>query len=281
MEKLEFTVLCENTATRDDLAAEHGFSALLRRGELDLLFDCGDSGVFIDNADALNLDLRGVEAVVLSHNHYDHTRGFSRFVREYNHDYTLYLSRRFFKTGYWADEAEPGLLKPTSGPLSHNWLMRNNVDFRLVGKDVYALERFPGAYVLSNIPRTVDFEQPDALDVVETPSGELATDPYLDEQVLVAESASGLVVVSGCSHTGIVNILEHVKNTFANQPIAAFLSGTHLVAADGARIEKTMDYLKTANIEFIGVCHCTGEVGFEAAKSAGFGRLGGGFQMAF
>jgi len=279
MEKLKLTILIENTAREDSLKAENGLSLLLQRGEDTLLFDCGDTGAFIDNAKALGLDLSRVSAVALSHNHYDHTRGYLRFIEEFGAKQPLYLSRLFFKSCYWDDENEPGLIKPTMGPLTPHCLMQKFVNYRLVSNSVLEIPEFPGAYLVSGFERIVPMERADDTNL----TGDCAdggTDLYLDEQAMVVKTGKGLLLLTGCAHVGVLNIIENVKRRFS-EPIVAVVGGTHLVAADEERTAATIDALAKSGIPFVGVCHCTGPMAFEACEAKGFPRLRGGDSFEF
>ena len=279
MEQLEITVLVENVTNNPRLRAEHGLSMLVSRGEDSILFDCGDSGCFMFNANALGEDLSGVKSVVLSHNHYDHSRGFLKWMNEVSTPYTLYLSRNFFKTCYWDNEMEPGLLTPTVGPLTPQLLQQHFVKWRLVGEDTYELPDFPGAYLLSNIEYLSDFDIPDETDVTDGESG-FATDRFSDEQVLAISTDKGLVVLTGCAHCGIANISEAVRRRFGTPP-HALIGGTHLISADDKKIDATIRWLDHSGIEFGKFCHCTGEAAFEKMLDAGYERITCGEKIIF
>ncbi|MEG1181619.1 MAG: MBL fold metallo-hydrolase, partial [Oscillospiraceae bacterium] len=237
--------------------------------------------VFIDNSKVLGRDLRFVSAIALSHNHYDHTRGLLRFHEEFHQPYRLYLSSHFFKTCMWDGGLEFGeSFIPTTGPLDAAKLSSMGVDYRMIYKDVFPVREFDGASLLTGIERSVDFEQPDKTNFVYE-GGEFKVDLYRDEQVLCVETQHGTVILTGCAHTGIANICECVKRRLPSSPIAAVIGGTHLIACDEARIEKTAHYLSESGIAFIGVCHCTGEAGFERLAKDNITRVGCGFSAEF
>ncbi|MEG2083561.1 MAG: MBL fold metallo-hydrolase, partial [Oscillospiraceae bacterium] len=154
------TILCDNEGSKG-LKTEHGLALLVERPDGALLADCGASGAFIDNARSLGRDLSAVRAVTLSHNHFDHTRGFLSFTEAYSHEYTLWLSSHFFKTSAWRKESDRGALTPTSGPITAASLCKDNVNFKLVGEDVFELPSLSGVYLMCNIPRSISFETAD------------------------------------------------------------------------------------------------------------------------
>ncbi len=276
---MRITVLIENTSDDARLAAEHGLSMLAEDGGNALLFDTGDSGRFVDNARVLGRDLTRVRAVALSHNHYDHTRGYLRFVREFGAGHTLYLAANFFKVCMWDGGEELGnCLVPTTGPLDAAKLSELGVNHRLVYRDVHPVEEFPGAYLVGNLERLCSFEKPDETNFVYE-AGEFKVDLYRDEQVLALKTERGLAILTGCAHTGVCSIVETVKKRFPGERVSAVIGGTHLVACDDERIGKTAEYLKNSGIQFIGGCHCTGERGLCAFGKEGFATPGCGFTL--
>ena len=279
MSKLEISILSENVTNNPRLMAEHGLSMLVRRGEDVLLFDCGDTGRFMFNANAMGEDLSGVKAVVLSHNHYDHSRGFIKWMSEVSTPYTLYLSRHFFKECYWANEAEPGLLTPTVGPLTPHLLQEHFVRWRMVMEDTYEIPEFPGAYLISNIPYETPFDIPDPTDFTDGPEG-FKTDRFSDEQVLAISTQQGLVVLTGCAHCGVANISIAVEKRFGTAPIA-LIGGTHLISADDQKIDATIEWLLDRGITNGRFCHCTGDKAFEKMIDAGFRRITCGEKIIF
>lgn len=278
MDKLRVTILCDNEG-REGLKAEHGFSMLFERAGASLLLDAGASGLFAQNAAALSRDLSRVSAVALSHNHYDHTGGLMEFMRQAGEKPHLYLSAHFFKQSGWRRADRPGTIMPTSGPLTAAGLCEAGVDFRYLEADVFAIPEFEGGYALCNIPRAVPFETPDEADVAYR-SGEWATDDYRDELALAFETASGLVVATGCAHTGVCSIARCARARLGGE-IAAVIGGTHLIAHDAARARETARLLKADGIPRLVACHCTGEDGFAALAEAGYERGYCGFEAEF
>ncbi len=276
---MKLTVLIENTSNDARLVPEHGLSVLVENGGNAMLFDTGDSGRFVDNAKTLGKDLGRVRAVALSHNHYDHTRGYLRFAEEFGMSHTLYLSSRFFKTCMWDGGDElGGYLIPTTGPLGAEKLSEMRADYRLIYRDIHPVEELEGAFLVNNLERLCGFERPDETNFVYE-AGELKTDLYRDEQALALRTERGLCILTGCAHTGVCSIIETVRKRFPGEKIAAVLGGTHLVACDDDRIEKTAEYLKNSGIQFIGGCHCTGERGLCAFAQRGFATPGCGFTL--
>lgn len=277
MDTLRVTILCDNAAG-EGVKSEHGFSMLFERGSASLLLDCGASGLFIDNARALGRDLSAVRVVVLSHNHYDHNGGLEDFVRAYP-AVRIYLGAHFFKQSGWRKADEAGAIFPTSGPLTAASLSALRVDWRYLEADVYEIPELEGAFALCGIPRGVYFETPDVSDVVYA-DGEWRTDDYRDELALAFATKRGYVVATGCAHTGVCNIVECVKARLGGE-IAAIIGGTHLIAHDAERAERTAALLAAGGITRLVACHCTGETGFAALEAAGYERGFCGYTAEF
>ncbi|MEG2233490.1 MAG: MBL fold metallo-hydrolase [Oscillospiraceae bacterium] len=279
MSKCRITILSENTSADVRLAAEFGLCMLVEQEGHSVLFDTGSGSAFIDNAKVLGIDLSRVGAVALSHNHFDHTRGFLPFASQFKQPFLLYLSKHFFKVSAWDKFDDGEFMLPTSGPLTPAKLSELCIDTRLVYKDVYPIEGTDNMFLLNNIPRTVDFEQIDKTNYILS-NNNWVIDSYADEQVLIVNTCTGLVVLTGCAHTGICNICEYACKLF-QKPVRAIIGGTHLVAFDEERTARTLDYLKHRDIETIAACHCTGEKAILEFQRAGYSAAQCGYSMEF
>ena len=278
MEKLRVTVLCDNISNDSRFEAEHGFCVHIARGGASVLADTGASGVFLKNAAALGIDTSAVNACVLSHNHYDHTGGLEALA-EQNNSFRLYLSHHFFKQSGWFMADKGGVIMPTSGPLTAAGLCERGIGFRYLTTDVFALPEMEGVYVLGNIPRTVDFETIDESDVVYR-NGAWSPDDYRDELALAVKTENGLVVLTGCAHTGVCSIINCAERRLGERVCAA-VGGTHLIAHDETVARKTAEWLKAHGLKKLVACHCTGELGFEALCAEGFEKGCCGWQSEF
>ena len=250
--KLEIITLVENTpGEHHQLVPEHGLSFHVRAGETHLLFDTGASDRFIRNARLLSLDLKKVDKVLISHGHYDHSGGFKAFVEEENPGVKLMVKPGFFNKKYGA---RAKCCEYLGNGFSREELVACGVDIEFIQEDVK--EVAPGVFSVSGFDRTCPMEVLNPRFRLET-DGADGMDDFADEQVMVVQSAKGLVVILGCSHPGLINILTSVTRRF-QAPIYAVVGGTHLVEADEIRLEKTMDYLLDQDIPVIGISHCSG-----------------------
>lgn len=253
---IHITTLIENTlGEHTALKTEHGLSFLVETGEASVLFDLGRSGAFLDNADRLRKDLSQVTDVVLSHGHYDHTGGFRAFVENRgSQGYALWTGEGFFDEKYGSFNASYQFLGNDFG---RDYLIEQGVAHTAISKN--RVQIAPGIWVVTDFARTHAQERPNPRFVKrEEGSSLFQADDFSDEVMLVIETKKGLVALVGCSHPGILNMLDSVEASFG-QSIYALLGGTHLVEADESRTKYTMDNFIQRGIALLGISHCSGE----------------------
>lgn len=236
---------------RKDLIAEHGLSLYVCYNGKRLLFDCGSSGSAIRNGEKLGVDLRNLDAVILSHSHYDHAAGFRFLIQQGLGSRQLYTGPGFFVPKY----SRNGMVyADLSAGFDRSFLEEKGIAHRQVDS---CQEIFPGAYLISGFPRTEAMEIIPQRFVRRTESG-FAQDDFQDEVCLALETAEGLVLLVGCAHPGIVNMVRHVHAVLGN-PVRCVFGGTHLVEADGQRVQRTIAALRAAGVKQLGLSHCSGE----------------------
>ena len=254
---LKITTLIENMPDKEDkLAFEHGFSAWVELDDKKILFDTGQTGAFAANAKQLGIDLSEADGVILSHGHYDHTGGVPALLTKLKKKTPVYIGKEFFLPKYKL--LEDGCYKYNGTPFEKEQLTEN------AKAEPYYIEdtvtKISGNLILfKNFSRTNDFEKVNPKFFVRTEQG-LVQDLFPDEIALGIVTGQGLVLLVGCSHVGIVNILETVRKTLSI-PIAAIIGGTHLVEAGEDRLEKTIEAFRVHGVKTIAVSHCTGEAG--------------------
>ncbi len=257
---LKITTLIENMPdTEEKLAFEHGFSVLVEVDGKKILFDTGQSGSFTENAEVLGIDLSEVDAVVLSHGHYDHTGGVPALLKKLQKNTPIYIGKEFFMPKYKL--LEDGSYKYNGNPFEPELLTGEDSLARVypVEADVTWISK--KLVLFKNFRRVTGYEKVNPKFFVKTEQG-YEQDLFVDEISLGILTEAGLVLLVGCSHVGIVNILEHVKQGL-DIPVAAVLGGTHLVEAGEERLQKTVHALKEYGVKTIAVSHCTGEEGME------------------
>ncbi len=252
------TTLVENSAgPHKSLRPEYGLSFLVRSGDDCIVFDTGQSDQFLRNAHYLRENpAEDVTQVVLSHGHYDHTGGFPELLRATRRSLTVHLGSGFFTPKYGVN-----------GPaLEYNGNRFSRAEIEQHGHSVHehtegVTEILENVFVVTRFDRTRDPDWPNPRFVIPGSTG-FEVDPFDDEVSLVVKTKQGLVLLVGCSHPGILNIIATVQQRFGD-PIHAILGGTHLMEASGARLHKALSTLASLDGALLGMSHCTGEIAME------------------
>lgn len=264
----KLTTLIENHKDKQEkYECEHGFSILIenteQRQSVRLLMDTGQSGLFYDNAVKMGISLENLDGLFISHAHYDHAGGVKRLLEEVPVE-KMYIGKDFFQEKYY---------KKKDGTLKNIGIAFSRQDMEHTGVEVCEIQEnrkkvFPGVTVYRNFDSVADYEvlNPHFL-VKDFVKGEekYEQDNFTDEMILTLDVGDGIIVIVGCSHPGIVNILKTIEKR-SGKRIRGIVGGTHLVEADEERLKKTIADLKKMNLDFIAVSHCTGEENLEKIK---------------
>jgi len=258
VKNVQITVLIEdsNSSAKPKLKKKHGLSFFVKAkiddSEVTLLMDTGPSSdILLHNVEKMGVNLENVDVVALSHGHYDHTGGLIGALKE--------MKKRVPVIGH------PTVFSPKLSIMPH---------LRLIGapfksSDVESAGGVPilaadpvkiadGITTTGEVPRMTAFESVRGFWAVHNRS--FAEDLILDDQSLVIDVENkGLVVVSGCAHSGIINTIKYAQKITGNSKVYAVLGGFHLISADDKRIQATVNELEKLDPKFVGPCHCTGK----------------------
>jgi 7,8-dihydropterin-6-yl-methyl-4-(beta-D-ribofuranosyl)aminobenzene 5'-phosphate synthase len=243
------------------LSAEHGFSLWVDAGERHVLFDTGQGGVVEKNARITGVDLATADAIVLSHGHYDHTGGLDSTLSlapgsvVYCHPA---VTRKRYSIG-----SRGGTVVGMPGPC------RDTLDALPVERKrwvVKAITVCSGVGLTGPIPRGTAYEDtggPFFLD----PEGTVP-DPIEDDMAMWLETGHGLVVLTGCSHAGLINTIENALREAHAEKLHAVIGGFHLGNADHRRLRMTVEALQAFRPSMVVPCHCSGTDAIDALTSA-------------
>ncbi len=270
--ELRITTLIENNPDDNkDLCFEHGLSLLIEADGKRILFDTGQSGNFIKNAEALNQNLLDLDFVVISHGHYDHSGGFRKFIEAVEKSPKLIVGEEFFEPKY--KRVSENEYKYNGNSFDETYIKNKQIPLEKVKEDILYLTKNIMAF--HNFERSTDYEKLSDkfyigkfMENSESPSNNRSAyvrDEFSDEIALGINTEKGLVLIVGCSHIGIVIIISTIKERM-DVPIYAVIGGTHLVDADELRIQQTISFFAARSIRYIAVSHCTGEQGIKKIK---------------
>ncbi|MDD5011288.1 MAG: MBL fold metallo-hydrolase [Phycisphaerae bacterium] len=250
--KVKITTLVEDTAQGSGLLAEHGISFWVEYGNNKILFDTGQSGIIVKNAQILGIDLSQADAIVISHGHYDHTGGLEP-VLNIAKKAKIYLHPNATGKKYSYRGGSSRFIGIAGGIKK---IIESHADTNKVIWTKEPAEIFKGLSVTGQIPRTNDFE----IDENEFFLDEHARDhdELPDDQALFFNIENGLVVVFGCAHAGVINTLDYITKITGVKNVHTIMGGFHLVGSGKTKMSKVIDNLERFGVQRIGPGHCTG-----------------------
>lgn len=245
---MRVVTLIENTTSREALTAEHGLSLYIETGNRRILFDAGESGAFADNAAALGVDLQTVDCAILSHAHHDHGNGLVRFL-EINDHAPIYMHRRAAEPHYNGTEKYIGIAKELIG---HPRIIPTGDTLVLgCGMQLCTCNALASGCPASARGMTVKCGE------------DFLQDSFDHEQYLVIEENEKRIVISGCSHKGILDIVKWLEPD-------VLIGGFHFAKLDPDGEDRAFmedaarQLLARECVYYTG--HCTGQAAFDFLK---------------
>jgi 7,8-dihydropterin-6-yl-methyl-4-(beta-D-ribofuranosyl)aminobenzene 5'-phosphate synthase len=248
---------------------EWGFSALVEADGHRVLVDTGlRPETVLQNAREMQIDLSDVQEVILTHNHGDHVGGLMTLRRELMKKNPAALSVVHVANGIFYSRP--------SAEGEDNEMIAIRKEYEATGgkfiEHADASEIFPGAWLSGPVPRKYPERNWSVSGKVQTPQG-LVEDTIPEDQSLVLNTPQGLVVVTGCGHAGIVNILTYATTRFVNRPVYGVVGGLHLFSAKDEQVNWTADEFKQFKVANLLGAHCTGiEAVYRLRERAGLTR---------
>jgi 7,8-dihydropterin-6-yl-methyl-4-(beta-D-ribofuranosyl)aminobenzene 5'-phosphate synthase len=260
LSKLKVTVLAEDSVLYESpFLGQHGVSFLVSatRGNIvkHVLVDVGQNpDALLHNMSLMDIAPSTIDAIVLTHCHYDHTRGVTRIIGEVNRSGIPVIAHPdLFRLNFVTD---PYLRHVGVMPGDSRAAIEKAGGLLHLTQD--PLEILPGLVTTGEVPRMSDFEEV-GMGLCTIRDTTVETDMMRDDISIVANiEVKGLCIVTGCSHAGIVNIVRHAVTLTNTDRIEGIIGGLHLIEASVDRIQRTAVELKELNPSWISAGHCTG-----------------------
>jgi 7,8-dihydropterin-6-yl-methyl-4-(beta-D-ribofuranosyl)aminobenzene 5'-phosphate synthase len=236
-------------------SGEQGLSIFVEDDRYRVLFDTGRSGTILkENAARLGVSLLGLDGVILSHGHYDHTGGLNSLAKHLR-GVQIFCHPEIFDRKLYQDGTDIGM-EISPGEMAYCGMR--------LRADREAQKIAPYCLATGEIERICEHE-PEPQGFIVEKAGERRRDVMIDEQALVLHGRDGLVVLVGCAHPGIINTLTTASKA-ADGPVSVVVGGFHMSDADDQRLTRTIDALKKMGVNRIYPSHCTGEKTIAALK---------------
>jgi 7,8-dihydropterin-6-yl-methyl-4-(beta-D-ribofuranosyl)aminobenzene 5'-phosphate synthase len=265
MARIRITVLVENTAGGPGLLAEHGLAYWIEHDGRNILFDSGQGGVLASNATELGIALHDMDALILSHGHYDHAGGVAEGLKT-NRPVMVYAHPAAFAQKFI--RKSDGVAREIGMPYLSEKAIRDSRN-QLIATTGPTMV-FDGLTTTGPVPRLTDFEDTGGAFFLDEACTQ--PDPLEDDQSVFVDTAEGVVVLLGCAHSGVINTLNYIRQLTDNRPLRAVIGGMHLVGASPLRIKRTIEELRRMGVEQLSPAHCTGMPATVALWNAFAGR---------
>lgn len=254
---MKITVAVDNCIlpkAKKPLRAEHGLSLLIETAAGKYLFDTGQTDTVVYNLGLLGVHPRDLTAIILSHGHYDHTGGLAAVLGQAGRQLPVYCHRGVFSTRYAVDGSA---VRYAGLPWAENHLVSLGADFRLVDEP---LALTPALVISGPVPRVTGYETGDAhLKAAAADGGcDCRQDTVPDDMAIYHKGDKGLTVISGCAHSGIVNVIRHGFAVTGADRLHGLIGGTHLGPAGEDQQAATLAELAALDPQLVAANHCTG-----------------------
>ncbi len=251
--ELRITVLCENyVSIHYGAVGEHGFSAFVETPTGNFLFDTGQGRGIINNSLLLKKDLKSIKFLVISHGHYDHTLGIPQVLMKKSPLKIIAHPDIFANRFRVSKNNSPKFI---GIPYKREFLERLGAKFEFY-KEFKEIDK--NIFITGEVSRDSNFEMLEPDMKIKLENGLFQQDYIKDDLSIVVKTSKGLVILLGCAHAGLINILNYAIEKTGEKEIYAVIGGTHLGAAKEEHLKKTINLIEKYNIKKFGASHCTG-----------------------
>ena len=250
---MKITILCENSVgVPFGVIGEHGFACYIETAKRNYLFDTGQGFGIVQNSLILKKNLSKIDGIIISHGHYDHTGGLDK-VLAITGKKNIYAHPDIFIKRFWEKE---NASKFIGIPFRKSYLESIGANFKF-NTDLVEIEK--GLFLTGEIPRLNEFEKGDLnMYAIDKEQNKIKPDPIKDDLSLIIDTPKGLIIVLGCAHAGMINIINYAIEKLNKNKIYAIIGGTHLGFSSDIQFEETLNVIDKYKIELLGVSHCTG-----------------------
>ena len=251
---MKVTVAMDNTvpiSSKRPFLGEHGFSLLIEDGENKILFDAGQSEAIVNNLSLLGNSPEMISFAVVSHGHYDHVGGMYHILQHARKKMPVYAHENMFKPRY---SNAGGVRQFIGSPYTQDQLSALGAEWRWVSAPVTIGGKL---WLSGTVPRTSDFEQGDSNLVIKCDECD-CQDEIVDDMAIYYVDGKELVVIGGCTHSGLVNTVLHGFAVTGATRLKGWIGGTHLGPVSPLQQHETIDKLAEWNPDFVAANHCTG-----------------------
>jgi 7,8-dihydropterin-6-yl-methyl-4-(beta-D-ribofuranosyl)aminobenzene 5'-phosphate synthase len=250
--------LVENTSLTQNFGNEHGLSLYIETNKHKILFDVGASDLFLENAKKMDVNIADVDFLVISHGHYDHGGGLKLFLQE-NKKAKVYIHKEAFQKHYSLRQAGEMEYIGLDADLKNNSQIIFTSDYYSINKEVFLFSNISLKEPKPKSNKGLFMER----------NGEIINDCFAHEQNIAIDEGGKTLLITGCAHNGIINIIEHfnaLKGYMPSYVIGGFhLSSRSFGNEDFDTIDNIAKYLINTKAKFY-TCHCTGIKPYERLK---------------